>query len=175
MNIRSAFPPLAPIVVAVTAVSVAAVLTWSSLQKPARQGSLEATFVADAQVLPLTDSGADQENLVRTIEVRPLFAQGRRNPDPVTPLIAVAPAELPVAIIVAEPVIAEDPVAPALRVVGSMSSGAVAQILVRKAADNSERWLKIGDEIEGWALVEITQDTIYLRRGEAKVAIKIFE
>ncbi len=177
MNLRSALPPLAPLAVALAATFVAISLTWSDLKKDTPDTSFDKKITPEAQVLPQASQSKDNGALVTTIEARPLFAQGRRNPDLVAPPIpvAVVPVELPDPVIVAEPAIAEVPTAPAILVVGNMSSGDIAQVLVRNSSDNSERWLKVGDEIDGWALVEITQDTIYLGRGEAKVAIKIFE
>jgi hypothetical protein len=122
----------------------------------------------------------DQGALIETVLSRPLLAPNRRVPNLISPPdeAEVLLAPIPQISIEAtpEPIIEE----PALRsfdlhMVGFFGQADNMRVLLRSPVDQTEGWHGLGDEISGWTLVEITQDAILLRQGEAEITIKMFE
>lgn len=177
MNLRAVFPPLAPITVAVTAVAAA----WLLSEPP----TFDAAYVPPSSVQEvaakapptLSKRSPDMPSLVAAMEARPLLIPGRRVPkqEPVTAPEAVdetltEPSVIPEAI--PEP---ETPVAPDIHMQGVMILDQKLQVLVRNMSDQSERWFAIGEDIQGWTLVEITQGAMLLRSGDTEVTIAMFQ
>lgn len=180
MKLRAAFPPVAPLFVAVSA-SLAA---W--LNTPNVPTSVEEITVAAVNPSTQTDAllvvepSQDLQKFIAAIEARPLFIPGRRVPTLVQPE-PLAPTEVPDVVPLSEtaltidPTPVETPVAPDIHMQGVMSSGGTIRVLIRNANDQSEQWFEKGADVQGWTLVEITQDAMVLRTGDTEVSIKMFQ
>ena len=118
------------------------------------------------------------------IAVRPLLAEHRR----LQPLIEVEPVEdpppqpepepEPVADTEPEPApIPEEspPSLPEVKAIGYISNNGSPRVLIRMLESGSEVWMGIGERLEDWTLVEITQEAATFETDGTQVAIKMFE
>lgn len=177
MKLRATFPPLAPITVATAAAVAAWLLSKAPLFDIPHAAPFSAEEVATKAPVAISESEQDMPSFIAAVEARPLLIPGRRVPkqEPVTAPEAIDET-------LAEPSVApeaspepETPVAPDIHMQGVMTLDKKLQVLVRNMSDQSERWFAIGEDIQGWTLVEITQDRMLLRLGDTEVTIAMFQ
>jgi hypothetical protein len=171
-------PPAAPLIVFLAA-TLAALFGATSPEIDDRPAQMEkkAVVAAEQDVVRLNPAAPLPANAAAIAE-HPLLAQGRipttlestAESEPVAePIVEVEPESL-------EPpaeMVSEAP--PDVRLMGIISTSSSAKALLRDQYDESEQWLAVGDTIQGWALVEITQSKVVLRAGGDEITIQMFE
>jgi hypothetical protein len=133
----------------------------------------------DRKLPPLTDAEAAHT----AIATRPLFAENRQlekvveaeplpepEPEP-EPIIEPLIEDVPAAALAIEPL----PFLPDLKAIGYMSENGKQRVLVRTPDTGKEAWMVVGDGIDGWTLVEITQEAATFEAEGMQVAVKMFE
>jgi hypothetical protein len=174
--------PLAPLIVAASA----CVVLWLSSGQPEPTGlqikTTPKSEAADVPQIGLKSLAKDTATYVAAIEARPLLIPGRRVPDPSPATAPAEPIEQAVAEMtpapveqVPEPTVVETPNPPQITLLGLMDLGGTSKALLRSTEDQSEQWYSQGDDVVGWTLVEITQDSILLRSGETEIPMKMFQ
>lgn len=171
-------PPAAPLIV----FSAAIFASWlgMSRQEPEErhpQPMLNSAEETGPNDLSLNPAEPEPTNATAIAE-RPLLAKGRRpiapnslaesDPTPVIEDEGVMEIQEPTPELVSEP-------PPEVRLLGVMLASGSRKALMRDHTDESEQWLAIGDTIQGWALVEITQGMVVLRAGADEISIQMFE
>lgn len=130
-----------------------------------------------AQILGNSPSLDEYAKLVAQVSARPLFSPTRRTPE-ATVSQAVVPTEMvpqtPEAPIQPAPEAAPSP-PPDIQIKGIIRIDATASALIRNRQDQSETWVKVGEQILGWTLVEITQESIILHQGADEITMQIFQ
>jgi hypothetical protein len=174
MRALQLFPPLGWI----TAIAVATA-TGLFLQ----DGS-ELPAIASAPILVGQEQGqssglslpplSNAEQALQLFSARPLLAEGRRPfvPDPLpveAELEPATPAPEP------EPV-AEDPVTPpALILLGTIKRSEGWQALLREEASGIESWFAEGDEVSGWAIVQVQPESVTLQLQDNEITFHLFQ
>lgn len=135
-------------------------------------------IVAKNPFLSSALSREESADIIANISGRPLFSATRKAPE-----MNSAEAEEPA---IAPPTVPEplnDPVLeaappslpPELQVRGFIRLQSKPSVLIHNLQDQTEQWMKAGDQIMGWTLVEITQGGIILRFNDTEMTMKIFE
>lgn len=184
MNIRRRLPPPGAVIALATALLMAVVMAPGTGPIVATQTAM----AAQDQTARIAGGGAanlppilDRQDTIVLFGDRPLLAEGRRPAPPAETLVTVEPQDA-----VAEPVVEppavpeavaepEPPKPPALHMLGSMIEGNSTQALIRDDSDGQERWFGLGADIDGWALVEISQSSIRLQSGPGEITIRLFD
>lgn len=133
---------------------------------------------SDLRIAP----SSNVETAVNLFQSRPLLAEGRRVPEPVPPEVAVvsdeivvAPEIAPEAVFEPEPEVAAAPEIPTVQMLGSMSNAHGDAVLIADSADGTQRWVRLGENIAGWTLVEITPVAIRLTANGVETTIDLFQ
>lgn len=92
---------------------------------------------------------------------RPLFAATRRPPPPPAPVIREDPPPAP-------------PEPPALTLMGVVTDQRGTHAFVKSGSPTKTRSLSLGDDVEGWKVVEIAPRRIVLERETRKFAVALF-
>lgn len=119
---------------------------------------------------PRSDAGA--ANVL--FSQRPLLAEGRRSfvPAPTTPEPIMAQELEPA---VSEPV-AEPPTAPlAMVMLGTLSTADTLKVLLLDPTTAVETWHAVGDEVQGWSIVEILPHITRLQLDGAEITFSLFQ
>jgi hypothetical protein len=138
----------------------------------------------DRKLPPLTDAEAAH----LAIATRPLFAENRqlekvaeaeplREPDP-EPMAEPEPIPESYVEDVPEPTTAAaepPPDFPDLQAIGYVSESGTPRVLIRNPATGNEAWMAVGDRLDTWTLVEITQEAAKFEAEGTQVAVKLFE
>jgi hypothetical protein len=132
-----------------------------------------ASALLDAQAQGISGAGSNLPNPLARLSLeelsatrdKPLFAPTRRPPAPPPPpppaVVRQAPPPPP-------------PQPPALTFFGVVSEADGARALVRGPSNESLR-LRIGDEVEGWSVIEIDRRRLVLSLGERSETFSLFE
>jgi hypothetical protein len=134
----------------------------------------------DRMLPPLTD--AEAAHVI--IATRPLFAENRQlkkvaevetgtepEPEP-EPIPETYVEEVPEpAAVVKDPL----PVLPNLEAIGYTSENGKTRVLISTPATGTESWMSVGDLLDGWTLVEITQEAATFEYDGTQAAIKLFK
>ena len=183
MKLHNWLPPFGPLVAIGTALAMhvtlggqktapyVAALTLNEESVVSEQGS-------DPKIAPLSDIAAS----LASFQDRPLLAEGRRTPQPaavetindpeeITPEPVIDPEPVPEP----EPFIATAPEPPAVQMLGSMSNENGDAVLIADGADGAQRWVRLGEDIAGWTLIEITPVSIRLAAGDTQATIGLFQ
>jgi hypothetical protein len=117
----------------------------------------------------------DTEEAIRQFTTRPLFAEGRRpfEPAPVAP----EPPVVAVPELTPEPVeTASEPLpSPQIRLLGVMVSGEVRKALIFDESTGQQTWLSEGEAVQGWTLIEVSNNSMRLKVEDAEIAFNLFE
>lgn len=180
MGLVTYVPPIGPIVAGI----IAGYWSYTSLPETsgiiARESPVATIVQADAAPTsteaPL--SIVDLSAYDASIWQRPLFLTGRRIEPPVS-VVEVIPAPEVVEFEnqpINEPVeLVPPPPAPELRMLGSMTREGQTQALLQLSQSESQFWATEGDEVAGWILTKISQDSIHLSNNSTEVTIQLFE
>ncbi len=137
---------------------------------------------SERRLPPLTDAEAAH----LTIASRPLFAENRQlekvieaeplpEPEPMPepePIPETYVEEVPEpATVAADPL----PVLPDLKAIGYTSENGKPRVLIRTPATGNEAWMVVGDRLDDWTLVEITQEAATFEADGTQAAVKLFE
>jgi hypothetical protein len=120
---------------------------------------------------PLSTAAATQ-----AIAERPLFAEGRRVPEPVvlepeTPAEPEPPPAEPIAV----PETVQPVELPKVLMIGMMEAGGQRRALVRDEISGEESWIAEGEMIGGWILAQITQNSMRLEVEGTETTFNLFE
>lgn len=134
--------------------------------------SREATDLKSAnsdQQVPGSPQGGEQ---IGETFLRPLFYPSRR---------PFEPAPAPVEVLAVEEVIEPAPVdapsipsLPTMRLVGISLAGSQRRALLGVADGTAVRWYSPGDNVEGWVLSAINQDTVILASGSDNFQLALY-
>lgn len=136
---------------------------------------------AAAEASDLLPPMATVEEAMAAVAARPLLAENRQRPEQFQVEEAPAPEPVPEpAPAVIEPPVAEVPEpslpdVPVIEVAGVMIAEQKPRILFRNPASGEENWLMVGDQIEGWTLVEITQVAAVLEAQGMQITIPVYK
>jgi hypothetical protein len=185
MSMRSWVPPFGPLAAIGAAITIhvylgSLTLIQSAPQAMSRTETAESEGATDLDVAPLSDVKAG----VESFQSRPLLAEGRRVPQP-------APVEVIEEFleVVAEPVIDPEPVSepepeitappppelPLIQMLGSMSNANGDAVLIAEGPEGAQRWIRVGEDIAGWTVIEITSVSIRLSAGDMETSIGLFQ
>jgi hypothetical protein len=132
----------------------------------AASGGTVASSDGEADIPPLVARSLPTEASLAAMVERPLFAPDRRPFDPGTELAMVPPPE-PVEATV------DAPTPPAVRFIGSIVEDGAVRGLVGDGFN--VRSVTIGEEIEGWSVLDIEARRIILGFDEARLEMTILE
>lgn len=161
------------------AVATVTILLWPFTQlpeeiPPSTQPSI-ATLTPPSMIT--IDGTVSFESEAQPDPDRPLFSPSRR---PI-PFNVPQPIDEP-EIIETPPVQQEDPPIvnvtpdpPLVQLVGAMRSELSWVALVRDPTSGSERWAKVGEEIDGWRLRRVDANQIELTHGDDTLVLRLYE
>lgn len=183
--LRHLIPPLGHLAFVVPLVILSYLqLSTPSPHSPEQPRLITASEQSDEADLPVLSS-ADSEADIAEIAARPLLAEGRKVPDPlsreaiVPDAVQIAPEVVEIEPVVTPEIVTPEPMAipdkPNVRLLGTMQKGAQSSALLLNLADETESWAQIGQDYGGWALVEITQDQVRFRFEAEEMTIKLFQ
>lgn len=119
---------------------------------------------------------SDVEAAVEVFTIHPLFAEGRKTPEPLASEPAPLPEPEPVPVEpVEKPAEVQPPEPPQLLLIGMMETEGRRRVLIRDLVSGEERWIAEGDVIGDWTLAKITQDGIRLEVEGAETTFNLFE
>ncbi len=180
MTLRRTFIPVGPLVIAFVTCSLAWIGGAKDFEDPAKLAAVPGAIASESGRSITLPALHDQSAIIEIVRARPLFAPGRRIPDPVKPVqeAEILPDPVPQEITAAMPDPVQEEISPPtfdLYFVGMMQVAEKMQVLLRNPLDQTEKWYSQGEEVSGWTLVEISQNAILLRHAEAEITIKMFE
>jgi hypothetical protein len=136
-----------------------AILVWLELTREPASAPGPGTTAADLPPLP-EPPGFEPPSPAAfdLIVLRPLFAPSRRPPEPPSEPAEATPAPPP-----------PSPLAATL--IGVTIAGAERAALV--ATHGTQRWLREGQELDGWQVLTIAPDRVRFRRGDEEALLRL--
>lgn len=179
---RALVPPLG-LLAAWFGASLGLWLMWPAPPAPPPAPQVDVTPSGSAEPAPETmplppvfaaQSARDPAADAALFAERPLLSETRRVPlPPPPPAAAPDPAASPLA----APAAPRQPAAPppTLRLQGLYAAEGKGRALLLNLEDGEAAWFAVGDEVMGWKLAKISQDSAFLTREGAEITIQLFE
>ena len=121
---------------------------------------------------PVKQGGSAPELQVSETLLRPLFHVGRR------PFVPPPPPEVTASVVEEEqmppPVEVPPVVQPDLRLAGVSNAGGTKRVLLGLAESSDVRWYAEGDNLEGWIVASITNQTVTMARDEVTFVVSLY-